>query len=67
VNEKNYRVTNYITSLHEGLFNLAAAVGVESPTEITQDHLILKNPNGNLQSIYDYKLKLVDTNQKVSV
>ena len=60
VDEKNYRVTNYVTSLHEGLFNLAAAVGVNSPTEITQDHLILKNKSGDLQSIYDYKLKLIE-------
>ena len=29
VDEKQYRVTNYITSLHEGLFNIAAAVGVK--------------------------------------
>ena len=29
VEEKQYRVTNYVTSLHEGLFNVAAAVGVK--------------------------------------
>ena len=41
VEEKQYRVTNYVTSLHEGLFNVAAAVGVKSPNEITEDHLSL--------------------------
>ncbi|MCG3400705.1 FMN-binding glutamate synthase family protein [Staphylococcus massiliensis] len=60
VEEKEYRVTNYITSLHEGLFNIAAAVGVESPTEIRQEHIIYKSRTGQISSIYDYKLDLVD-------
>ncbi|ANZ32348.1 FMN-binding glutamate synthase family protein [Staphylococcus carnosus] len=63
VSEKNYRVTNYITSMHEGLFNLAAAVGVESPTEITQDHVIIKE-GGGLRTIGDYKLKLIETGRE---
>jgi glutamate synthase domain-containing protein 2 len=60
VDEKKYRVTNFVTSLHEGLFNIAAAVGVESPTKISKDHLIIKNKDGGVQSIRDYKLKLID-------
>ena len=61
VDEKKYRVTNYITSLHEGLFTIAAAVGVSSPTQITRDHIILKRKDGSLQTIHDYKLKLTET------
>ncbi|MDG0844231.1 FMN-binding glutamate synthase family protein [Staphylococcus equorum] len=60
IDEKKYRVTNFVTSLHEGLFNIAAAVGVESPTKISKDHLIIKNKDGGVQSIRDYKLKLID-------
>ncbi|MEN3822250.1 MAG: FMN-binding glutamate synthase family protein, partial [Staphylococcus xylosus] len=60
IDEKKYRVTNFVTSLHEGLFNIAAAVGVESPTQITKDHIIIKNNDGSIQSIQDYKLKLIE-------
>lgn len=59
VEEKQYRVTNYVTSLHEGLFNIAAAVGVNSPTEITSDHIIYREIGGATQKIKDYKLKLI--------
>ncbi len=59
VDEKQYRVTNYITSLHEGLFNIAAAVGVKSPNEITSDHIVIKRIDGSIENIIDYKLKLI--------
>ena len=42
IDEKKYRVTNFVTSLHEGLFNIAAAVGVASPTQISKEHIIIK-------------------------
>ncbi len=60
VDEKQYRVVNYITSLHEGLFNIAAAVGVESPTEIGPGHVTIKHQNGQLDTIKRYQLKLVN-------
>ena len=60
VEEKQYRVTNYITSLHEGLFNIAAAVGVKSPDEITSDHIVIKRKDGSIENIANYKLKLID-------
>ncbi|WP_226386202.1 FMN-binding glutamate synthase family protein [Staphylococcus sp. Marseille-Q1834] len=59
IDEKQYRVTNYVTSLHEGLFNIAAAVGVKSPNEITKDHIVIKRDDGTLQDIANYKLKLI--------
>lgn len=52
-------MTNYVTSLHEGLFNIAAAVGVNSPTEITSEHIIYRELDGATQKIKDYKLKLI--------
>ncbi|RYS23196.1 FMN-binding glutamate synthase family protein [Staphylococcus pseudintermedius] len=60
VDEKQYRVTNYITSLHEGLFNIAAAVGVKSPTEIGPEHVTIKYQNGEIESVHQYQLKLID-------
>ena len=60
VEEKTFRVTNYITSLHEGLYNIAAAVGVNNPTNITAQHIIHQQQNGTLQSIDTYKLKLLE-------
>ncbi|MCG7338094.1 FMN-binding glutamate synthase family protein [Staphylococcus sp. ACRSN] len=60
IDEKQYRVTNFVTSLHEGLFNIAAAVGVNTPSQISKEHIIIKHKNGQLQSINDYKLKLID-------
>ena len=61
IDEKKYRVTNFVTSLHEGLFNIAAAVGVASPTQISKEHIIIKQKDGQLLSINDYKLKLIDS------
>ncbi|PTI42217.1 hypothetical protein BU056_02120 [Staphylococcus succinus] len=61
IDEKKYRVTNFVTSLHEGLFNIAAAVGVESPTKISKEHIIIKKKDGGIQSIQDYKLKLIES------
>ena len=57
--KNNTVFTNYVTSLHEGLFNIAAAVGVHSPTEITSDHIIYRQLDGTTTSIQDYKLKLI--------
>lgn len=33
--------------------------GVSSPTEITADHIIYRKVDGQLQTIHDYKLKLI--------
>lgn len=53
VDEKSYRVTNYIISLREGLYNMAAAAGVRSPTELSQEHVIYQEPDGCVRSVCD--------------
>ncbi|UBH08184.1 FMN-binding glutamate synthase family protein [Macrococcus armenti] len=58
VEEKQYRVTNYVVSMHEGLFNLAAACGVKSPTEINVKHLLYRNENGEIMTGEQYVKKL---------
>lgn len=58
ISEKEYRVSNYIVSLHEGLFNLAAAVGVKTPNDISEHHLLFRNNNGELLNGRQYKKSL---------
>ena len=59
VEEKMYRVTNYIVSLREGLFNLAAAAGVSSPTELTEEHLMYRTPSGQLMTGEEFKKSML--------
>ncbi|MBD2848089.1 FMN-binding glutamate synthase family protein [Paenibacillus sp. IB182496] len=40
VEEKEYRVANYLITLREGLFELAAVAGLDSPTQFTRAHLV---------------------------
>ncbi|MDA5560830.1 FMN-binding glutamate synthase family protein [Exiguobacterium sp. MMG028] len=53
VDEKSFRVTNYIISLREGLYNLTAAAGVRSPTELSQEHVIYQEPDGHIRLMHD--------------
>lgn len=62
VSEKEYRVSNYIVSLHEGLFNLAAAVGVKSPNQINENHLLYRSANGNVMNVNQYKKSIYKEN-----
>lgn len=53
VDEKSFRVTNYIISLREGLYNMTAAAGVQSPTELSLDHVVYQEPDGRVRTGYD--------------
>lgn len=48
VEEKQYRVCNYIVSLREGLYNLAAAAGIDSPTKFERKHVVHKDELGRI-------------------
>jgi glutamate synthase domain-containing protein 2 len=50
VDEKQYRVLNYIVTLRAGLASLAAASGLESPTLFTRRHAIHKDEFGRIRS-----------------
>lgn len=39
IEEKHFRTANYLISLREGLFNLAAAAGVDTPTKFNESHI----------------------------
>ena len=51
VDEKKYRVTNYILTLREGLFRVAAACGIDSPTKFTEEHIVYKDDQGRVYTI----------------
>ena len=40
VDEKRYRVTNYVTNLREELFALAASAGLTSPRQFKPEHVV---------------------------
>ncbi len=42
VEEKKFRVTNYILTMREGLFRVAAAAGLDSPTRFERYHAFIK-------------------------
>ncbi|HSP21837.1 MAG TPA: FMN-binding glutamate synthase family protein, partial [Planococcus sp. (in: firmicutes)] len=51
VEEKLFRTTNYLTSLRAGLYNIAAAVGIDSPTKLERKHILFKDSNGRISSV----------------
>lgn len=51
VEEKKYRVTNYIVTMREGLFRIAAAAGLDSPTKFERHHVFYKDERGRVTPI----------------
>ncbi len=50
VNEKQWRVLNYVITLRNGLNSLAAAAGLNSYTKFTREHIIHKDEYGRAKS-----------------
>ena len=50
IEEKQYRVLNYITTLRAGLAGLTAASGLHSPTEFTRYHAVHRDSLGRVRS-----------------
>ncbi|MED4633581.1 FMN-binding glutamate synthase family protein [Peribacillus frigoritolerans] len=63
IEEKQYRVANYVISLREGLFNLAAAAGIDTPTKFERKHIVHKDEWGRVSPVRDITL----TPQKVEM
>ncbi|WNB91922.1 FMN-binding glutamate synthase family protein [Bacillus sp. NEB1478] len=51
IEEKHYRVANYVISLREGLFNLAAAAGLDSPAKFKRKHIVHKDDLGRISHV----------------
>ncbi|WP_440969585.1 FMN-binding glutamate synthase family protein [Peribacillus frigoritolerans] len=56
IEEKQYRVANYVISLREGLFNLAAAAGIDTPTKFERKHIVYKDEWGRVSPVRDITL-----------
>lgn len=67
VEEKYYRVANYVISLREGLFNLAAAAGIDTPVKFERKHIVHKDKWGRVSPVREMILtpeKLQDFREK---
>lgn len=56
IEEKQNRVANYVISLREGLFNLAAAAGIDTPTKFERKHIVHKDEWGRVSPVRDITL-----------
>ncbi|MDA3129968.1 glutamate synthase-related protein [Aliibacillus thermotolerans] len=45
VEEKRFRTANYLTTMREGLFLLAASCGIDSPTKFSHEHVTFVDHN----------------------
>src|SRR5699024_5314341 len=43
VEEKKYRVCNYVLAMRQGLFELAAVAGIDSPVKFERKHIVFKD------------------------
>lgn len=59
IEEKMYRVANYIISLREGLFNLAASAGIATPAEFNEEHVMFKKESGEILTGEEYKKNIL--------
>ncbi len=55
IDEKKFRVVNYILTLRHGLFRLSAAAGLPSPVLFEPKHISYKNDVGEVQTLVDIK------------
>ncbi|GAB4074499.1 FMN-binding glutamate synthase family protein [Barrientosiimonas marina] len=61
VDEKKNRVANYLVTMRKGIFRVAAAAGVESPTQLQPRHLTFKDVDGDVASMDEY-YQIIDDN-----
>ncbi|MBP2257967.1 glutamate synthase domain-containing protein 2 [Virgibacillus campisalis] len=55
VEEKKYRVCNYLVAIRQGVFEMAATAGIDSPTKFTREHLVYKDQFHSVHSSPDYE------------
>ncbi|MDQ0159468.1 FMN-binding glutamate synthase family protein [Alkalibacillus salilacus] len=51
IDEKKHRVANYVISMRKGLYRLAAATGLESPTQFTREYIMYKDDKGHVLTL----------------
>ncbi|QQE79907.1 FMN-binding glutamate synthase family protein [Alicyclobacillus sp. SO9] len=58
VDEKKYRVANYVITLRKGLFRLAAAAGLDSPVQFSTQNVVYKDAQGRVQTLAEIYEKM---------
>lgn len=51
IDEKKYRVVNYLITLRKGLFRISAAAGIDSPVHFQPKHIVFKDDKGVVVSL----------------
>lgn len=51
IDEKKYRTANYVITMRQGLFRLAAAAGLDSPVHFKPEHIVYKDDKGRVFSL----------------
>lgn len=51
VEEKQYRVLNYVVRMREGLYNVAAAAGIDSPRKFQRKHVMYQDSMGRVHAL----------------
>lgn len=51
VDEKKYRVANYVITLREGLYRIAAAAGIESPVHFSPELVVFKERTNRVTTL----------------
>lgn len=54
IEEKKYRVCNYLLTLREGVFEMAAVAGLDSPTKFNREHIIYKDRFNHANKVMSY-------------
>ncbi|ASK62068.1 hypothetical protein CFK37_07785 [Virgibacillus phasianinus] len=53
IGEKKWRTANYVITMRKGLFRVAAAAGLDSPTKFTEEHIVYKDERGKSWTLAD--------------
>ncbi|MFC4557649.1 FMN-binding glutamate synthase family protein [Virgibacillus kekensis] len=60
ISEKKHRTANYVITMRKGLFRIAAAAGLDSPTQFKQEHVVYKDEKGKTWSMDDIYQTMIE-------
>jgi glutamate synthase domain-containing protein 2 len=52
IEEKKYRVCNYLVTMRQGLFEMAAVAGIDSPRKFTREHIVYKDEFNKVKKMH---------------
>ncbi|HEX5437187.1 MAG TPA: FMN-binding glutamate synthase family protein [Gemmatimonadaceae bacterium] len=54
VEEKKYRAANFVMASRHGLYTIAAALGLTSPTQIRREHVVYRDDRGRVHNLTEW-------------